>query len=493
MDLFELFGGMAVEERTDSLVEKTGQKKGADCKDASKKKSEKKNPARRVKFSYPVTVVGRNFKVEITGDGEVSLQDLAEKLFQELGYKEVAHKGIRFVKLSESLLMLDYQCLRQSSHDIVLTLPVTIADGMLNAVMEKDQNTDDDGEEEITVKRLVETGLPDELYRGIPYDYDPTSGIALPVFPSEDVAKVSVNAGEVVRCFGNAEPVADPAAVVDQMMGELPENVTPICYTGNNGRILYYRASGTAKLEKIERSSFQVDETKIATVAEEKITLPVVVLFVNFTREYTVTQQDLGGKKKVSWEELFSYVKSIEPLFAQSDRKTDHLYDEKKGMVSVALFSGRKGCVHPAYSVEDGFTMSRRIPRHILEEVVAYFAQDLTKEAIVQIWSRDGEYYVVYPEFQDSAKSFVEYRFSISSEGIYVMTIHSHNTMRPVPSSIDDKDELRVPGLYGIIGSIRKRDATIFYESFFRVTRLDKEPITVDEEEIFVGGMEVCA
>lgn len=408
-----------------------------------------------------------------------------------MGYKEVAHKSIRFVKLSDNLLMLDYQNLKQSSPDIVLTLPVTIVDGMLNAVIEKDQNAED--EEEVTVKKLVETGLPDEFYKGISYDYDSSSGIALPVYPSQDAGKVQINAGEVVRCFGNAEPVPDPGMVIDQLMGELPENATPICYTANNSHMLYYRSSGTAKLEKIDRSPFNVDDSKVDSVAKEMILLPVVVYFINFASKYTVTQQDLGGKAKVSWDDLFSHIKSIEPLFAQADRKTDHLYEEKKGMVSVGIFSGRKGCVHPAYAIEDGFNMSQKIPRHILEEIISYFAQDLTREAIVQIWCRNGEYYVVYPEYQDCSMLFVEYRFSLCPEGIYVMTIHSHHTMSPSPSSVDDRDELGVPGLYGIIGSIRKRDGEICYDSFFRVTRLGKEPIAVDEEEIFEGGIEVCA
>lgn len=489
MDLYDLFGGIT--ESEDRLVDKVVPIKGTSKKDVKKTPVSKK-PAKRVKFAYPVTVLGRNFKLEIPGDGEVSLQSLAEKLFHEYGCKEVAHKSVRFVKLNDNLLMLNYQSLAQSNQNTVIAPPVTIVDGMLRTVIEMEQEASDE-EEETTVAKLVETGLPDELYKGIAYDYDATSGIALPVFPFQEVKKVSINAGEVVRCFGNAEPVADPAAVVDQLMGELPENVIPICYTGNNGRILYYKPSGNARLEKIDRRPFQVDETKTAAVAKEKILLPVVVNFVNFTREHTVTREDLGGKDKVSWEDLFAYIKKIEPIFAQSDRKTDHLYDKEKGIVSVFIFSGTKGCVHPAYAIEDGFAMSQKIPRNILEEIVTYFAEDLTREAIVQIWSRDGKFFVVYPEYQNSSKMFVEYQFSPCSEGIYVMAIHSHNTMRPVPSCVDDKDELKVPGLYGIIGSIKETDTEIYYESFFRVTRLDREPITVDEEEIFEGGMEKCA
>lgn len=500
MDLFELFGGIESESE-DSLVEKpVAAKKNTKKKEAGAKAQGKKDPAKgtgknsakKVMFSYPVTVVGRNFKVDISGEGEVSLQDLAEKLYHELGYKEVAHERVRFVKLNGNLLMLDYQCLVKSGNNIALTLPVTIMDGLLSAVMEKDAATDED-EDEVSVQELMQMGLADELYQGISYDYDITSGIALPVLPYQYVEKVSINTGERIRCFGNTELVADPSQVVDQMMGELPEGVKVICFTGNNGHILYYKVESAIKLEKIDRSPFQVDETRKAVEIEEKIELPVEMYFVNFARSYEVTIQDMGGKEKVAWDELFAYIKDIEPLFAQADRKTDHLYDKENHKVSVALFSGRKGCVHPLYETEDGFVMLQKVPRSILNEVVAYFAQDLSKEAIVQVWNRNGEYYVVYPRSQDCGKSFVEYQFPICSQGIYVMAIHSHNTMRPVPSRIDDRDELQVPGIYGIIGSIKKRGEKLYYESFFRLTRADREPIVLEEEEIFEGGVEICA
>lgn len=489
MDLFECFGGIA--EEVDGQVEKLVPKKAVSKKSVSTKTTAKRNPSKRVKFSYPVTVVGRNFKLELPGEGEVNLQEVAESVYKS-GYKEIAHERVRFIKLNDNLLMLDYQCLRQSSQDIALMLPVTLVDGMLSAVMGKEETPGAD-EEELTVQDLMRMGLAGELYEGVSYDYDATSGIALPIFSCQDLKAGSINEGEIVHCFGNVETVADPAGAVDQMMGELPEGVSVVCYTGNTGRILYYKAVGTVKLEKIDRSCFKVDESKVAKTVEEKIILPVTVHFINFARDYTVTVQDLKGRKKVIWEELFSYLKSVEPLFAQTDRKTDHLYDKDRGVVSIALFSGRKGCGHSVYGIEDGFTISRKVPQDIMAEVVSYFAQDLGREAIVQIWSRDGEYYVVYPEFQDSTKCSVEYRFPIYSAGVYVMTIHSHNIMRPVPSLVDDRDELQVPGLYGIIGSIEQRGGSLYYESYFRVVRLGKEPLMVDEDEIFERGRDVCA
>lgn len=481
MDIFDLFGGIN-ETITDGLVVEPARKMNDGKKAKDRKSVVKRNPAKRTKFLYPVTCLGRKFKVEVTGEGEISLQGLAEKLY-ELGYKEVAHERVRFVKLSDNLLMLDYQSLKRSESQTALILPVTIADGMLYTVMEKDETSEED---EKMILDLMELGLSDELYKGVSYDYDPTSGIALPIFPCEDAGNVSVRNGEMIHCFGNVETVENPAEVVDQMIGELPGNVSVVCYTGNNTHILYFKPVGKEiKLEKIDRSPFKVDESKKTGVVQEKITLPTVVYFVNFARKLTVTVQDMGGKKKVTWDELFSHIKGIEPIYAQADRRVDHLYDKESGTVSVAVFSGKKGCAHPAYAIEDGFIMSMKMPRTILEEVISFFAQDLTREAIVQIWIKEGKYYVVYPEFQDSTKSYVEYRFPVYSDGIYVMAIHSHNTMRPIPSCIDDRDELQVPGLYGIIGSISKNDEEIYYESFFRVTRLGKAPLIVDEFEIF--------
>lgn len=127
-----------------------------------------------------------------------------------------------------------------------------------------------------------------------------------------------------------------------------------------------------------------------------------------------------------------------------------------------------------------------QIPGEILGEVVNYFAEDLSKESIVQIWEEDGRYKVVKPAYAEATKARVDYSFSLTTKGRYVMTIHSHNTMAAYFSNVDDADELDIPGLYGVIGRIKQVGDDIHYESAFRYTLgADRLPIKVFESDIF--------
>lgn len=131
-----------------------------------------------------------------------------------------------------------------------------------------------------------------------------------------------------------------------------------------------------------------------------------------------------------------------------------------------------------------------QIPSEILGEVVNHFAEDLSRESIVQIWEEDGVYRVVYPEYKDASKAFISYSFPLTSKGNYVMTIHSHNTMKAYFSGVDDADELALPGLYGVIGRIKQVGDDIFYESDFRYTLgADRLPIKVYEMDLFYDNL----
>lgn len=131
-----------------------------------------------------------------------------------------------------------------------------------------------------------------------------------------------------------------------------------------------------------------------------------------------------------------------------------------------------------------------QIPSAILGEVVNYFAEDLSKESIVQIWEEDGVYKVVKPTYMEATKARVDYSFSLTTKGKYVMTIHSHNTMAAHFSGVDDADELEIPGLYGVIGRIKQVGDNIFYESAFRYTLgADRLPIKVYETDLFYDNL----
>ena len=112
-----------------------------------------------------------------------------------------------------------------------------------------------------------------------------------------------------------------------------------------------------------------------------------------------------------------------------------------------------------------------KIPQEILEEVVAYFREDLSEEAAVRICfdEGDGSYFFVkaggarngtaiYYDYSDSLEDLMR-------DGVIcVMDVHSHNRMNAFWSAVDDGDELTSPGaLYGVIGKLdRDRPAMLF-------------------------------
>ena len=52
-------------------------------------------------------------------------------------------------------------------------------------------------------------------------------------------------------------------------------------------------------------------------------------------------------------------------------------------------------------------------------------------------------------------------------------------------SPIDDADELSIPGLYGVIGSLAEEAGEILFTSAFRYCYPDCEPIAMSIDEIF--------
>lgn len=125
------------------------------------------------------------------------------------------------------------------------------------------------------------------------------------------------------------------------------------------------------------------------------------------------------------------------------------------------------------FCVREGtFRMLRPIPVQIICDVAGYFAEDLTKERIVQLWyDNDNGYKVVKPSAEEATSISISYRFPLNVSGEYVCTIHSHRTMNAFFSEVDDADELAIPGLYGVIGNISDNEDSISFSSRFRFTR----------------------
>lgn len=144
----------------------------------------------------------------------------------------------------------------------------------------------------------------------------------------------------------------------------------------------------------------------------------------------------------------------------------------------------------PCYEVKDQvFTMIRRIPSEIMDEIVCYFAQDLRYEAILQVYYDEkmpgSGFFIVEPIKADTSREHVSYTFPYVGHGVLVLTIHSHNQMDAFFSAVDDRDELYMPGLYGVVGRIRDIGDSYEYETAFRIVYDIKKEIRLGRDEIF--------
>ena len=144
----------------------------------------------------------------------------------------------------------------------------------------------------------------------------------------------------------------------------------------------------------------------------------------------------------------------------------------------------------PCYEVKDQvFTMKRKIPGEIMDEIVCYFAQDLRYEAILQVYYDENVpgagFFIVEPTKVDTSREHVSYTFPYVRQGALVLTIHSHNRMEPFFSVVDDRDELYMPGLYGVVGRIRDIGDAYEYETAFRIVYDIKKEIRLGRDEIF--------
>lgn len=144
-----------------------------------------------------------------------------------------------------------------------------------------------------------------------------------------------------------------------------------------------------------------------------------------------------------------------------------------------------------------------KIPRHILNTIIANFRRDLSKEAWVKLCYKQasGEYLIIKGKEQTS-KASVSY--TLSSEEFFsnrdvlqVMDIHSHNTMPAFFSATDDADEC-YPGLFGVIGRLDKDVPDVRlragYEGIFKDLALsdlfesEPEHISIVEKEVLSYG-----
>ena len=144
-----------------------------------------------------------------------------------------------------------------------------------------------------------------------------------------------------------------------------------------------------------------------------------------------------------------------------------------------------------------------KIPESLLEEIVGYFREDLSREAAVRVCydEGDGSYFFVRAGGVRSG-AFINYDYSESVEEILregvicVMDVHSHNRMGAFWSGVDDGDELWSPGaLYGVIGKLDRENPSMLFRAVDEGTQVSV-PVTdlfdLDGESPFLKKEETC-
>lgn len=126
-----------------------------------------------------------------------------------------------------------------------------------------------------------------------------------------------------------------------------------------------------------------------------------------------------------------------------------------------------------------------KMPESLLEEIVGYFREDLSREAAVRVCydEGDGSYFFVRAGGVRSG-AFISYDYSDSVEEILregvicVMDVHSHNRMGAFWSGVDDGDELWSPGaLYGVIGKLDLENPSMLFRAVDEGTQVSV-PVT---------------
>lgn len=312
---------------------------------AQKKASVANDKGKTTIFTKPVQVYGRYFHYVSEGESEISLQALVEELYKA-GYTEVAHESLRFYQTDAHTMLIVYADLKAADKNTVISLPVTVVDGMVKATYsEPDELGVDEEDDELTVEIVKKAGLSYPFSSDFELSYDGTSTIAVPVYEEQDsVERAGVSTGSMVIRCGEEFAVENVENLEQTLWPNLPEKTKIIyCKAGDNTFFSYLRPDFVAGAVKIDRTAFGVKNDVTKKVAEEKILLPVQVYFANFNMAEEVRPEDLDNKDAVTWEQMLKYLKGKFRVLNATDRKVDHLYEKESNRLSVFCFSGTKG------------------------------------------------------------------------------------------------------------------------------------------------------
>lgn len=560
MDLFEMFGMSGDEffgtEETKKPVKKAEKK-------PEKKAENKSSKSNGFKVTLPASVKARGFEVTVEGEGEITSEQLCEKLY-ELGYEEMHIRGISMVLAPNGIVYLCDNGVVASARDKAIfelpeaenedegedteaatdteALKVVLVSGMRKIEFTPDVFGSEKDPSEVSVKDLLEKTAelwPDS--KGC--EVCVTDGYAYLL--SVTVDDKVLPAGTAIRIGDRVEVLEDEietAKVGEIYLGKLTDGTTARVVKVGKDYYLSYSSGGKAKTFSAFASTASGKSEKKAVV---KYSLPLTIYSSLFGVSYPVTSEDFGGKEKITEEEVKNFLKPRIPSLFSSDHKIAFFYSEERKMLSCSIVSGKKGSLAEKYFLQDAeemydqpwhtgnyqlirswdelkeirklsdgvsrffaecdyglsrsgvsftilplrtgnfykFTNNRveyerkipKIPISMLRDVVEEFQKDLAREAIVRFYYdfSTGQF-TAYVGQGVANKCYIEYNFeeafrkeATNVNSVWVMDIHSHNTMPAFWSGVDDRDESTYPGVWGVIGNLDRKTPSMRFRAGF--------------------------
>ena len=511
----------------------------------AKKKAEKekkaeaksKKPVNDCEVELPVQVKARGFNCMVPGEGKVKLSEIRKKLL-ELGYDQfkISSMGLFYHERSKNIYVCDNSVV-SSLPDTFVTMKegatVTVCDGLIKAEFTL-ENFDGKEADEVSVADLIAAWVAvNPMYKGCKLAYDEASATAYPVLDGVEEKNFNPQKYTDIVVEGNSQVIEEESSykeLYDSFKGVLTDmasdNVSLKLYEAESGYLFVSYASYKA----MSNSSVAVKSTP--KKVEQKYKLPLTLFVVTWGGSYQLTSEMFGGKEKVTIKEIRKVMEPVEPIFADESRKVDAYYREKENTLSIMFVSGTKGCelIRTAEELEEvkkmsdfdghfydgtrdiriralphgnfitvrgsgrelldikGVSFERKLPKipaKLLDEVISFFREDLSKEAAVMVlYNKEKKEYSFLRAFGFFTKTHAKYEYPsdfdlMCGRKIKVMEIHSHNTMNAFFSPDDDKDEASYPGLFGVIGKLDKEPQAKFRAG------VDGRFVSVPTEELF--------
>lgn len=536
MDQFNIFDAFGIQPF--EVEEKKEEKKPAAKKETKTKAKSKATKGKDIELNFPLSVKARGFSTSVESGDSNKLSDLITKLVND-GYEELKLQAIRaFYNDVTGTLYFSLPNFSSSvAENDLITLPVTVVDGLKKAVFSAEDFPDKD-EDEITADDVAgKWSNINPEYVGCSLIYQ--GNYCYPVFKGALKAGDTVTSGSDVILCGEHITIEEDITVNDFAIRNIGnvKGLTLNMYHNIDKSCYFATFVGGEETKR----NFEAATSNSAKKAATKYPLPLNI-HLSFGLERVLTPEDFPGKEKVSVDEIKEFFSSSYSVFKDTSRKMDTIYIKEENLLDIAFVSGKKGAdvtsphegeyllfrekkdllelikqgLYPkgnivnrdgTYRVESllqgtflvkidsetgkeiGLSYERRLPRipvRLLHSIKRIFENDLRYEAMISIfYHKPSHEYILVEPTTEVSKMSVKYSFDPNflrdRNLIQVAQIHSHNTMPAVFSSVDNADE-NMPLLYGVIGRLNENKPQFALRAGFNGLFCDVAPEIIFED-----------